>query len=52
MIRKYTMKDEEQLISEHADLLNFKQSAEKLLSVEQLEDIYEEMNNIPETGLI
>lgn len=52
MIPQSFLNDDEQLIREHADLLNFKQSAEKLLSVEQLEDIYEEMNNIPEMGLI
>lgn len=38
----------QQLIYENADLINFKKSAEKVLTEEQLLDIEDEMNNVPE----
>lgn len=38
----------EQLIHENADLINFKESAKKVLTEDQLLDIEDEMNNVPE----
>lgn len=38
------------LVMEHADLFHFKQIAKKHLTAEQLEDIQEEMEDVPETS--
>lgn len=46
---KFVERDYGILINENADLDNFNQLAKKYLSTEQLEEIQEELENIPET---
>lgn len=46
---KFVERDYGIIISEHAELFHFKQIAEKFLTAEQLEEIQEDLEDIPET---
>lgn len=47
---KYVANLYEKMIDEHADLVQFKEIATRYLTDEQLENIEEETNDIPETN--
>ena len=47
---KHIAEEYGKLVNEHAHLLHFKETAEKLLTKEHLEEIEEEMENIPEVN--